>query len=353
MSKIMPDRHLCSTGVDVTRVGDVHGQLPIAIQRAAYARHNYVLQNSLTSKQMWVESLNLSLAFGRHSTIGKPHIGQEAVGAAMTGRKIVATVIVFGIAVGGCAGVPKFDIEGAPTIKRIVDQVECELAAARRDVPRLRDRKENWRAVVDLSLIVEDSVGLTPTISVIDPLRAGESFTFGASAALKGARKRIYAEHLEIPILDIVADPCDNPTAKFDLTGDLGIVETVSLGLRQPDPGDAGVFVRAKEAFGETVQFMVTRNVSGVGPTWRLIRFTGPGGLFGAERIDTHKLIISFQAQEVVTQVTRVRVPSPPGFRLGAPRTRVITRTRAVPSTRANELNLKMLLESLPPGALR
>ena len=66
--------------------------------------------------------------------------------------------------------------------------------------------------------------------------------------------------------------------------------------MRSLDPDDAARFVpdAGKDAFGQTIQFTVTENVSGVGPTWTLVHFTGPGGLFGAERIDTHRLIIAF-----------------------------------------------------------
>jgi hypothetical protein len=70
--------------------------------------------------------------------------------------------------------------------------------------------------------------------------------------------------------------------------------------------------------------------------------------LFGAERVDTHKLIISFQPA-VLTEI--VRVEGPPS--LTGKRTFSVRRVqRPVIPDRADTLNLKMLLESLPAGTL-
>ncbi len=106
----------------------------------------------------------------------------------------------------------------------------------------------------------------------------------------------------------------------------------------------------------------MTKNVSGVGPTWRLVRFNGPGGLFGAERRDTHKLIISFAPAQILQVVTETVIEKTPRDVLertpGAPAERRVIRKRTIrgPPARpfaAQELNFKMLLESLPAGTLR
>jgi hypothetical protein len=93
------------------------------------------------------------------------------------------------------------------------------------------------------------------------------------------------------------------------------------IGLESIDERDPATFSN-KEAIGETIQFVITKNISGLGPTWTLTTFTGPGGLAGAERQDTNKLIISFT--------------------LGA------TKKGLKAADRARQQNQNMLLQSLP-----
>lgn len=245
------------------------------------------------------------------------------------GLRALAAALTVGV--GGCAGVPAFDIAGPPTVAQIIDKIQCEVLEAAYNHPRLRT--ENWTAVADLFLQVDDSVGVAPTLSFINPFTTpGEKFTFGASASLKGERQRIYAEKLDVPVNAIRKRACPPPQDRFDLTGNLGIVETVDLGLGSVGRDDVVRF-SSEKAFGQTIQFVVTRNVSGVGPTWTLVRFVG-GALFGAERIDTHKLIISF-APGVTVVATK--------------KDGVTTRAVRVPtSDKARELNRDMQLQSLP-----
>jgi hypothetical protein len=229
--------------------------------------------------------------------------------------------------VGGCVGVPPLNVGGPPGVAQIVDQVQCELLDAARKYKRLKS--ENWAAAVDLTLQVDDNIGLTPTLSFIRPLAdAGTNFAFGASGTLKGARQRIYAESLDIPINAIRPRSCPLATETFDLTGTLGIVEAVDLGIGSVGSDDVAQFKKDK-AFGQTIQFVVTKNVSGVGPTWTLEHFTGPGGLLGAERVDTHQLIISFAPGAATTKK---------GGNVGF----------APAISRARDLNSQMLLKSLP-----
>jgi hypothetical protein len=239
--------------------------------------------------------------------------------------------LAFGLTmtVGGCAGIPALDVDGPPTVDAIVDEIHCEVSEAARRYPRLKS--ENWVASIDLSLQVDDSAQLTPTVSFIDPLAAaGTSFTFGASGELKGSRKRIYEELLDLPIHNLKPSSCLAQGNSYNFTGDLGIVDAVDIGLRSVEPEDAARYQKDK-AFGQTIEFVITKNVSGVGPTWTLVRFTGPGGLFGVERVDTHTLAISFASGVAATKVGLVAAP------LAA-------------QTKANQLNTNMLLRSLLPG---
>ena len=257
-----------------------------------------------------------------------------AWGAAMVEFRVSLVFVLFGIS--GCANVPIFDTPSPFTVAHIVDKIECEVAQAARDNPRLRDEK--WVALADLTLQVDDTIGLAPKLSFIRPLaKEGTNFTFGAEAELKRQRQRIYTETLELPISKASGKSCYTRKDLYDLTGDLGIVETVSIGLSSYSSDDAVAFpvtADQKSAFGETIQFIITRNVSGVGPTWTLVHFVGPGGVLNAERVDTHKLIISF------AQGRKAAGPSGRRPRLATPTLPAIDR--------AADQNRKMLLQSLP-----
>jgi hypothetical protein len=237
---------------------------------------------------------------------------------------------LLGTLLAGCAGVPALDpLRAGPKVSEIVDQIECEVYRASRTHARLI--KERWTAAIDLSLQVDDNVGLTPTVSFIDPASAA-GFTFGASGAFKGARQRIYAEALDLEIKGKQPVSCPDQPDSFDLTGSMGIVETVDLGMSSVGPTDQTTFKKDK-AFGQTISFVVTKNVSAVGPNWKFVRFEGPGGFFGAERVDTHQLVISFSpGAPVVTKtaagITTTTIQHSPGA--------------------ARDLNYQLLLKSLP-----
>ena len=47
-------------------------------------------------------------------------------------------------------------------------------------------------------------------------------------------------------------------------------------------------------SFGGYVQFVVTKNVNMVGPTWTLKQFNGPGSLAGLSEINTDKITFAF-----------------------------------------------------------
>jgi hypothetical protein len=50
----------------------------------------------------------------------------------------------------------------------------------------------------------------------------------------------------------------------------------------------------AIEAFGGVITFLVTKNISGFGPTWTTTRWKGPGGLIGLSKVNTDKLTLAF-----------------------------------------------------------
>ena len=50
----------------------------------------------------------------------------------------------------------------------------------------------------------------------------------------------------------------------------------------------------AEKVFGGSIQFLVTKNVNAVGPTWTLVHFKGPGGLLSASQVNTDKITLAF-----------------------------------------------------------
>jgi hypothetical protein len=102
------------------------------------------------------------------------------------------------------------------------------------------------------------------------------------------------------------------PQADANLAGTLGIKEAAAMGAQTPrlppESADQPAATQspngtaappppqsaaATTAFGDTIQFVVTKNVSGVGPTRTTRRFKGPGGLLALPHVNTDKIILS------------------------------------------------------------
>jgi len=240
---------------------------------------------------------------------------------------------------GACTSIPQLDIESPVTVANIVDRIECEAWTARERHPQLLSQK--WIGQADLYLQVDDSAGLEPSLTFIKPLmEEGTKFTFGVNATLKRTRQRLYNESIKIDMTKLNESTCKQARTNYDLAGDLGIIDTLDIGLRSFDKIDEehGVAFSDKEAIGQTLQFVLTRNVNGVGPTWTLSHFIGPGGLAGAERIDTHKLIVTF-TPSVKTVIVSEN---------GHPVRKSILVSPGNASDRASINNQKLLIQSLP-----
>lgn len=209
----------------------------------------------------------------------------KAFGAACA---LSATMIV-----SSCSTAPEMDeVDGTathgPTVQNIVDRIQCEVSGAVH-VYSKAFKGNHWGVVATLTLQVDDSVGVNPTVSFIEP----SEFSFGLGAGVTGSRQRIYTQTLTYKTDDLLAQ--EGPTScerRSRLAGDLKIQEVVRTAVGGPNG------VAASTAFGQTLQFVVVHNVSGVGPTWSLSHLKGPGGLLGASRTDTQKLVISFAAPE-------------------------------------------------------
>lgn len=234
----------------------------------------------------------------------------------------------------GCSNIPVLDIQSPVTVANIIDRVQCETYRAAERYPKLR--RDRWVGVADLYLQVDDSAGISPSLSYVEP---AAQLVVGLSGTAKRARQRVYNESLRLDMAKLDGRTCNKVLADYDLTGNLGIEETLAIGSQSFDPNEDRVQFVDKEAVGQTLQFVLTKNVSG-GPTWTLTHFIGPGPLASAERIDTHKLIVSF-APGAPLKKTVVTTPD------GQKKT-VFVPTSGGGTGAASFNNQKLLLQSLP-----
>jgi hypothetical protein len=209
----------------------------------------------------------------------------------------------------GCA-VPQFDVPqsrvGLPTARSIVSRIECELLDMVRDdregdpasLHRLFLLNGDYEVEAILSLDVNDAGGLSPSLSYIDPLKGATSFVFGANATLSETREHNFTENLQFSFRDLfVRWKADNrlfscPEAETNLAGELGLKQFVALAASSHNL-DESIGLGSKGPFGGSVQFIVTKNLSAIGPTWTLTHFKGPGGAALSE-INTDKLTVAF-----------------------------------------------------------
>jgi hypothetical protein len=182
----------------------------------------------------------------------------------------------------GCATAPSIEQvdSNPPTVRDIVSRIQCEVYTAATEHRSEFATTSKWAVVANLTLQVDQSGQLSPTLAFIDPLKAAvTSFTFGVGASLNGTSQRIYNETVTIYLDQLLNGSGPSPcTEGFRLRGDLKIKETVDAALSstgdllKPPPDG----VKASNAFGETLQFIIVKNLNGVGPTWALKYFKGP-----------------------------------------------------------------------------
>jgi hypothetical protein len=228
----------------------------------------------------------------------------------------------------GCTGVPDFDKSEEITVNHIVDHIECELYSIRRDHPKLADQlaKEQWVASASLQLTVNDLGQLTPSSTFTTPLTKLTSFAFNGSALLEKQRERIFNQNFDILFRKLGPAPCQRLASRgypYDpQQNNLGLEEIVKMAFRairnDPDAfpesgaggsgegggggsgnaagGGSGNAAGAKNtsAFSATIQFIVTKNLNAVGPTWTLQWYKGPGNLAEVARADTQLIMIEF-----------------------------------------------------------
>ena len=155
---------------------------------------------------------------------------------------------------------------------------------------------------------------LRRALSYLNPLNKLESFTFGGSGRSSELRDHNFTENLQFSFREIYLDskriptayPC--PVADTNLAGTLGISDFVEMAATSP--GLAEDRKSPNSVFGGSVQFLVTKSVSALGPTWSLVHFKGPGGVNLSE-INTDKMTLAFAKGENAGKPLDVVVNAP------------------------------------------
>ncbi len=229
----------------------------------------------------------------------------------------------------GCAYVPNFDVPNGkynePTAYPIAERVVCEVVeiVENRTTPThaafLWDG--NYDVEASLSLDVNDTGGLAPSLSSIVPYSAAAtSLVWGATATFSESRDQNFTENIRFNVREAFKNwadqhkraekrgenlpPCPQKAADTNLSGDLGIKDIVALAASTPGLDTGQKLDVGKGAFGGSVQFLVTKSLTAAGPTWTLTHFKGPGGLGSLSRVNTDKLTIAF-AQHVSTHAAK------------------------------------------------
>jgi hypothetical protein len=230
----------------------------------------------------------------------RPRAGYST--GALRACRMVSTYFFLGGLCASCA-VPRYDVPyvaGAPSAHSIVARLECELLDLVRDGAVGRDwlLTGDYQVAVALSLEVNDTGGLAPSVSYINPLSAVTSFTFGGSANLSESRDHNFTENLQFSLRAIHQDWKRIPTAyqcptapDTNLAGTLGISDFVAMAAVSPGLDEDRK--SPNSVFGGSVQFIVTKSVSALGPTWSLVHFKGPGGV-NFSQINTDKMTLAF-----------------------------------------------------------
>lgn len=190
---------------------------------------------------------------------------------------------------------------GGPTVALIVARITCELAdLVRRDSEfgKYGDllRTAEYEVAVSLSLLVTEKGELAPNFNFPVP----PSFAFNIGAMVSRTREQNFTQNLHFTMTEIgerVASIPGYGRCPADdgfLQGELGIRETVMLAFTAPSSNASARLNGTQGEFGGYVSFILSRNINGVGPTWQLTRFRGPGNLGTLSRADTNKITFAF-----------------------------------------------------------
>ena len=248
----------------------------------------------------------------------------ERLGIGGNRVRLPGALLFAGALCSGCA-VPAYDVPrdefNQPTVKTIIERIQCEIRDMVRDDrpadPASFHRRfllnGDYEVLVALSLEVNDSGGLAASTTYLSPLaRAGTTFTFVAGGNLGEARDHTFTENVELSTRQIFlewstgAKPYDCPVPDHYLAGSLGLKDFVSMAASSPglDEEQKG---GQKNVFGGTIQFVITKSLTATGPSWQLTRFKNIAALGSLSEVNTDKITVAFaQGSEKGKRLPRV-----------------------------------------------
>jgi hypothetical protein len=223
-----------------------------------------------------------------------------------------ATAACVFLILAGCAGVPRLYEASlppaGPTVPEITNHISCEIHAAMQKHKELVG--ESYFVSVLLTLQVDDSADLTPSLGFITPLTGmGQNVTTTVSGDLGETRRRTFTTTytLDTKLLDQAAwcGGYHSGNRLLKLNGDVGVSEIIDNGTKVVDSGQAVHIPTSSDdksppSFGSLIQFTITKSLTGLGPLWTLARFKGPAGssgLVNGKLLDTDSVILTFARQ--------------------------------------------------------
>ena len=242
----------------------------------------------------------------------------------MSARNLSKVILVAtGFALSACgARTPDIVIDGDPNgasffVNSIVNHVRCELRHAIRyavwyDTANAREQPghkrripwiDKWGAKLALKLLVKERGAINPTVSLISPLTAGQSYStiLGGSVASQATRT-INLEYFYDFASEFLGRDFDHlspptkctPPGTFQIEGDLKIAEFVDMATF-PFYLPGNISPKPPSATSQEIEFLVSADAN-ISPTWKLVRVATSGGgtgMFDANRSSTNDIIVS------------------------------------------------------------
>jgi hypothetical protein len=237
--------------------------------------------------------------------------------------KAAILALLIGTLLTSCSNIDRFDVPknpvtGTPTLRSIVARIKCELAEMAADDYKYKAFMDagDFVVAIQLSLTVNDDGSLAPSFTYTNGL-----FSFNAGAKLGAQREQNFTEQLIWSIKDIrtemilaqeasrklgrEVDSFHCPNVDTNLAGEIGLVKSAEMAFTSEGLNLNTKLSGSSGAFGGYVNFVITKNLNAVGPTWTLTHFKGPGGLLGLSEVNTDKLTFAFAERSATGTIAR------------------------------------------------
>ena len=192
-----------------------------------------------------------------------------------------------------------------PTTNTITRRIRCELAKL--VMPGVKNTEDftNYDADVSLSLSVQGDGNLAPSggyAAGVYSLGVGGKFDYQKTSTLnldlaydlsviaKSVRSQLRANNGSLPS----ASPYVCPVSVTNLDGDLGLATAAKIGYHTADMSHEAVTDSQHAPFNGSVQFIITKNLNGIGPTWALKQFPTLDVLGSVSQVNTDIVYFGF-----------------------------------------------------------